>query len=264
MTVNDPLKLPEYCISIIAIIIDSTRDERRSSRNFLYTLNESLSQFYLNFTKKIKHAEDFFDEQELCIQTIQKKSTRLKDSAKQATDIELLRSNIFAYVENVENLISIKNKEKDIKVQQQLQSMKREIKELQDETKGYQTTLKQQSTQLHLDFLTKVPNRASWSERLENEYNRYKRYKNPLSIAVIDIDKFKKINDAFGHLAGDKVLTVIAQTLSKSLRSVDFIARYGGEEFAVLLPEINNENAYIALEKLRNKIKNIPFKFKKK
>ena len=259
---NDPHQLPEYCISIIAIIIDSTRDERRSSRHFLYTLNDSLTQFYTNFAHNIKSAENYFSEQNSCIKTIQKKSTRLKNSAEQAIDMATLRNNIFSYVESVEKIITTREKENEVKVHQQLKEMEREIQELQNETKSYQNILKQQNKQLHTDFLTKIPNRAAWSERLETECRRCKRYKNPLNLAVIDIDKFKKINDTFGHLAGDKVLNIIAQTLQKSLRNVDFIARYGGEEFAVLLPEVNLQQMYIALEKLRSKIEKIPFKFK--
>lgn len=260
---NDPIKLPEYCISIISIIIDSTREERRLSRHFLYSLNDSLSDFYMNFAKNVKQAESSFDEQEQCIKTIQRKSARLKSNAEQAVNMEALRNDIFAYAENVEKLILMKEKSKTENIQFQLQNMVREIKELQDETKGYQRTINKQNTQLHIDFLTKIPNRAAWSERLEQEYNRCKRYKNPLKLAIIDVDKFKKINDSFGHLAGDKVLKAVAQTLQKSLRNVDFLARYGGEEFTVLLPEINQQQMHVALEKLCHKVKSIPFKFKK-
>ena len=260
---NSPHQLPEYCISIIAIIIDSTRDERRSSRHFLYSLNDSLTQFYINFSQNIKHATTHFEEQSICIKSIQKKSRRLKNNAEQAVDIASLRNNIFSYAESVDQIIADREKENEQKVHQQLQEMEREIKELQNETKSYQNTLSEQNKQLHTDFLTKIPNRAAWNDRLIIECSRCRRYKNPLHLAVIDIDKFKKINDTFGHLAGDKVLNAIAQTLQKSLRTVDFIARYGGEEFAVLLPEINREQSNIALEKLLNKTRNIPFKFKK-
>jgi len=260
---DDPIKLPEYCITIISIIIDSTREERRLSRHFLYTLNDSLSEFYNNFSKNVKQAEHSFDEQEQCIKTIQRQSVRLKNNAEQAVNIKDLRNDIFAYVNSIEQLIVAKEKSKTEKIQFQLQSMVREIKELQDETKGYQRTINKQNSQLHIDFLTKVPNRAAWSERLIQEFNRCKRYKNPLKLAIIDVDKFKKINDSFGHLAGDKVLKAVAQTLQKSLRNVDFLARYGGEEFTVLLPEINQQQMQIALDKLCHKVKNIPFKFKK-
>ncbi|MCG6201264.1 GGDEF domain-containing protein [Psychromonas antarctica] len=263
VSANSSLMLPQYCMSIIAIIIDSTREERRSSRHFLYTLNDSLTQFYLDFSSNIKYAESTFEKQEQCIKTIQRKSSRLKKDAEEASNIELLRNHIYSYSESVEQLIKAKVGEKEDKVRQQFQGMVRKIKELQNETQNYQNTLKQQNKQLHTDFLTKIPNRAAWSERLEIEFTRYQRYQHPLNLAIIDIDKFKKINDTFGHLAGDKVLNVIAQTLQKSLRNADFIARYGGEEFSVLLPDITPEQMQIVLDKLCKIIKAIPFKFKK-
>lgn len=260
---KDPLLLPQHCLQIISIIIDSTREERRTSRHFLYTLNDSLTQFYLNFAKNIKRAESAFADQEKCVKNIQKQSVALKKETENSTDLASLRQHIFSYVDNVEQMIQTREAEKEQQVRQQFQGMARQIKELQNETNNYQKTLKQQSKQLHIDFLTKIPNRAAWSERLEVEFTRYQRYKHPLNIAVIDIDKFKVINDTFGHLAGDKVLNVIAQTLQKSIRNTDFIARYGGEEFAILLPEISIKQSQITLEKLCQVIKNIPFKFKK-
>lgn len=262
-TEDDPQALPQHCLSIIAIIVDSTREERRSSRHFLYTLNDSLTQFYLNFASNIKRAESAFEEQNLCVKNIQKKSEKLKKEAEKAVNINSLRDNIFSYVNSVEELIKIKEGKKEQQVRQQFKGMVRQIKELQNETKNYQNTLKKQNKQLHIDFLTQIPNRAAWSERLQIEFTRYQRYQNPLNLAVIDIDRFKIINDTFGHLAGDKVLNVIAQTLQKSLRNADFIARYGGEEFTLLLPDINQEQTQVVLKKLCKNIKVIPFKFKK-
>jgi len=260
---KDPLSLPQHCLQIITIIIDSTREERRSSRHFLYTLNDSLTQFYLNFAKNIKRAESAFEDQEKCVKSIQKQSALLKKATENSTDMITLQKHVFSYVENVENMIQDREMLKEQQARHQFQGMARQIKELQNETNNYQKTLKQQSKQLHIDFLTKIPNRAAWSERLQVEFTRYQRYQHPLNIAIIDIDKFKVINDTFGHLAGDKVLNVIAQTLQKSIRNTDFIARFGGEEFAVLFPEISNKQAQITLNKLCATIKKIPFKFKK-
>lgn len=260
---QNPPTLLKHCLAIISIVIESTREERRSSRHFLYTLNDSLTQFYLNFSTNIKTAESALEKQEKCVKNIQKQSSALKKATESSIDLISLQKHIFDYVDNVENIIQSRELQKEQKMREQFHGMARQIKELQNETNNYQQTLKQQSKQLHIDFLTKIPNRAAWSDRLHNELTRYQRYQHPLNIAVIDIDKFKLINDTFGHLAGDKVLNVIAQTLQKSIRNTDFIARYGGEEFAVLLPEISHEQSQMMLEKLRRTIKKIPFKFKK-
>ena len=76
-------------------------------------------------------------------------------------------------------------------------------------------------------------------KKLEEELARLHRYGSPLALVVCDVDHFKSINDTYGHLAGDKVLQLIARSLRKNLRDVDFIARYGGEEFVILMPETN-------------------------
>ena len=81
-------------------------------------------------------------------------------------------------------------------------------------------------------------------------------------IAITDIDHFKNINDNFGHSTGDKTLQVIAMALKNSLRDSEFVARYGGEEFVLLLPDVTDEHISQLLNRVREKIKNIPFKFK--
>jgi len=260
---KDPSQLPTLCLQVINIIIDSTREERRSSRHFLYTLNESLTQFYLNFAQTLKLTEADFEQQKETFLTIQNSAELLKTTSNDTESIEALRSYIDNYVIDLKEVIKTQEQRQEEKYKSKLQGMVRQIKELQNETLGYQKTLKQQSKQLHIDFLTKIPNRAAWSERLKIETMRFKRYRNLLNIAIIDIDKFKKINDSFGHLAGDKVLNVIAQTLQKSIRNADYIARFGGEEFVLLLPDVTPEQANLALNKLRERISSIPFQFKK-
>ncbi len=259
---SDPFQLPHHCLQVINLIINSTREERSSSRHFLYTLNDSLTAFYLNFAKTITATEAGFSQQKDTFTSIEKNAKILQQQSEEAQDIDSLRNYIASYVSEVQNVIAEQEKKKEQKFRHKLQGMVRQIKELQSETQSYQKTLKHQTKQLHVDFLTKIPNRAAWSERLEIEMTRLKRYNNPLQMAVIDIDNFKNINDNFGHLAGDKVLHAIAQTLQKSIRKTDYIARFGGEEFALLLPEINQQQAQFVLNKLRDRIKAITFRFK--
>lgn len=106
------------------------------------------------------------------------------------------------------------------------------------------------------DPLTKVFNRRFFFELAEKEFKRAKRYKHPLSVAILDADHFKNINDSYGHLIGDQILVNLAQICLENIRSVDIFARYGGEEFVVLMPEANCKAAVTTAERLREKVIN--------
>ena len=105
--------------------------------------------------------------------------------------------------------------------------------------------------QASTDALTGLANRHAFTARAEQELARAKRYGGELSLLMADIDFFKKVNDTYGHQAGDIVLKELADIFSRTLRDLDFAARFGGEEFVILLPGINVENALKTAERLR-------------
>lgn len=104
------------------------------------------------------------------------------------------------------------------------------------------------------DGLTGIYNHAYIVEALKDEIERSKRYKSPLAVVIIDIDDFKKVNDTFGHLAGDLVLKKLAELLKRSLRTIDIVGRYGGEEFLAILPETDGVNGHTVAERFRDTI----------
>jgi diguanylate cyclase (GGDEF)-like protein/PAS domain S-box-containing protein len=101
------------------------------------------------------------------------------------------------------------------------------------------------------DQLTGLPNRRAWDHELPRELSRARRTGEPLSLAIIDLDRFKAYNDTYGHPAGDRLLRVAAAAWSERLRATDVLARYGGEEFAVLLPGCDAHSAAKVVEALR-------------
>lgn len=109
------------------------------------------------------------------------------------------------------------------------------------------------------DELTGLYNRRHFESNFEREFLRAKRYNSNLSVAIVDIDFFKQINDKYGHLTGDFVLREIAFILKDSLRKTDMVFRYGGEEFAILLTETDSEQSLIPLERLRKYIETKTF-----
>lgn len=114
------------------------------------------------------------------------------------------------------------------------------------------------------DPLTQLPNRQGFELRLKEEMARSIRYNKVLSLALIDIDHFKRINDQFGHLAGDKVLKILAKEMKSQLRESDYLARFGGEEFVLILPETDHANGLAALNKMRRHVSECPFHFQGK
>ncbi|HEY9718549.1 MAG TPA: diguanylate cyclase [Trichormus sp.] len=107
------------------------------------------------------------------------------------------------------------------------------------------------------DGLTGVANRRSFTETFSREFERAKRYGEPLSLVIIDLDLLKKINDTYGHQAGDEAIKSIGKMLKQSSRSVDLPARYGGEEFCLLLPNTDIEMAEQSAERLRRLINDV-------
>jgi diguanylate cyclase (GGDEF)-like protein len=95
------------------------------------------------------------------------------------------------------------------------------------------------------DPLTGALNRYALDELLEREASRSKRYTRPIGLLMIDINRFKEINDRFGHAMGDRVLQAMAEVLQKSLRGSDILVRYGGDEFLAVLPETDGETAVV-------------------
>jgi diguanylate cyclase (GGDEF)-like protein len=116
---------------------------------------------------------------------------------------------------------------------------------------GISTALTETHDQATFDRLTGVANRSALLAALFAEVERAARYERPLSVAFVDIDHFKAVNDSYGHAAGDIVLRGVAQALGANLRASDMIGRYGGEEFMLILTETDVEEGAVLTEKLR-------------
>jgi len=107
------------------------------------------------------------------------------------------------------------------------------------------------------DYLTQMRNRGNWEESLKLEFHRLQRYpQHRSSLIMCDIDHFKRINDSYGHAAGDAVIKAVADVIRKSLRNTDIAGRYGGEEFAILLLDTTEDQASYLAERVRRKIEN--------
>ncbi len=132
-----------------------------------------------------------------------------------------------------------------------LEQIHLEIEQKQAELLSMNATLVELSI---TDKLTGLKNRRFFQEKLEEQLSNYEKSASHFSLFILDIDHFKKVNDTFGHQAGDEVLAQLAQLLINQARSLDIVARYGGEEFVVILPETNQDEAKVIAEQLRQAV----------
>ncbi len=135
--------------------------------------------------------------------------------------------------------------------EQRSAELESEVASLKAHTHALEQALEAQVGKLLRDQLTGVHSRRALDARIEEEVARHHRQSQSLAYTIWDIDHFKKINDNYGHPAGDHILRAVAQTLERYTRASDFVARLGGEEFVILLPDTSEQNAMTIADKLR-------------
>jgi diguanylate cyclase len=146
-------------------------------------------------------------------------------------------------------------------IRKQNDELKSKLEEANEQIKKLTKELEESRREASIDFLTQVANRASFDRAITDMVNDFYRRNYPFALLMIDIDKFKNINDTYGHQAGDYVLKELARLLKSQLRARDVIARYGGEEFAILLPGVSFSQAIRIAERLRRSVEKHLFKY---
>jgi diguanylate cyclase len=189
---------------------------------------------------------------------------QIRITAAGAPDLPTLRQQLHTRLEAISSHLTDFRSREDTRVRQyreRVQNMRTRISVLERESRSLQESLREEQRLAMIDALTGIPNRAAYDDRIEQEFKRWKRFERPVSILAWDIDRFKAINDAYGHKAGDKVLRVIGQHLARHVRDTDFVARYGGEEFVMLLVGTAAEEARVVADKIRMEIAQLGFHF---
>ncbi|WP_460160191.1 GGDEF domain-containing protein [Pseudomonas sp. S2_B10] len=248
--------------TLMLAITDSGQHEFEA---YLQQLNERLEAFQSNLQAASEgHADNSSAARAMDTQ-IREQVDGLQSSVQQAADLDDLKHVLENHLEGLLGTMDQHQKQRDAREQEvaaRLKSLSERVAHMEQEALGFREHLEEQRQKALIDPLTGLPNRAAWSERLEHEIQQWQQHGNTLSLAMLDLDHFKRINDSYGHLAGDKVLKIIATVLRKRLRGSDFIARFGGEEFVLLLPATPPAVGAKLLETLRAAIEACPFHFK--
>ncbi|CAI8719373.1 Diguanylate cyclase DgcP [Pseudomonas chlororaphis] len=253
--------LDDLAVLMLAIT-DSGQHEFEA---YLKQLNERLESFQSNLQAASEgHADSSSAAREMDTQ-IREQVDGLQSSVQEAADLDDLKQVLESHLEGLLGTMDHHQKQRDERekeVAARLQSLAERVSSMEQEAQGYREHLEEQRQKALIDPLTGLPNRAAWSERLEHEVAQWQQHGNTLLLAMLDLDHFKRINDNYGHLAGDKVLKIIAGVLRKRLRGSDFIARFGGEEFVLLISNTSWPVGARLAETLRAAIEACPFHFK--
>ncbi|WP_369958475.1 GGDEF domain-containing protein [Pseudomonas benzenivorans] len=250
----------------LAVLMLATADVgQRDFEVYLKQLNERLATFQSSLQDAHEGYADSLSAARELDSELRQQVDGLHSSVQQATDLgslkDLVENRLNGLLATMQQYQSQRDEREQL-VSGRLQTLVERVANMEQEAKGFRQHLEEQRQKALLDPLTGLPNRAAWGERLDLELARWQRYGGELLLAMVDIDHFKRINDAYGHLAGDKVLKIIAGELRKRLRKIDFIARFGGEEFVLLLPSTPLAGGLQLLETLREGIAACPFHFR--
>lgn len=258
-------ELLECCLALIRFVIRDVMKEASSANRLIHDIHSSLEKINTGIKSTIATSKSRFEKRSKHNQSMREQIDAIESALGDSQRIEDLKREAQANLKDMQS--SINACEADERAEQKkiialLESMQKRITELESKASNYKQKLIDQRVITMTDTLTKLPNRMAYEEKVENEFVKANARNTLLCMALVDIDHFKRINDKYGHSVGDKTLQIIASQIKKNLAPSDFIARWGGEEFIILLPNSDLDESFDRLEKMREKVANLPFMFK--
>jgi diguanylate cyclase len=252
-------------VDSVSLALQKLNNEKLELENFILAVTEQLSEITdvisTDFEEQLSGQKDTLSLQEL----LQKGITTIKENVNIVQDISQLKivveNNIDSIRDGVESFAQRVSDRRDA-TEIHNQKLSTKILQMEHETKILHQTIAINRKKLLYDTLTGVHSRLAYDEEIALELSRWKRYNSQFSYAILDIDHFKKVNDEYGHNAGDKALKIIAQLMQKQVRKPDTLFRIGGEEFVLLLPNTSATQAGPLLTKLRAAVAESSFHFK--
>ena len=268
--ISEPDKLKpclNQTVELVMQIQAELKVERKELEEFLAELSGRLKEIDDEVRKLSGIGEKRTD-------SLDKMNSTLKDTAdsidtflNEEENIDVLKDNVRSHVIMIRHHMdtyfsedTVQQKYSDEVVQQ----LAKDLITVKQEAEALREQLEQKRLQATHDTLTRIPNRLAYDEWISQEHDRFVKYDTPFVLMVWDVDFFKRVNDEFGHQAGDKVLRIVAQMLSENIRDADFVARYGGEEFVVVLPGTTQAAAMKVADNIRKGIESCAFHFRDK
>lgn len=247
--------------------ICSIEEEKRELESYLTKISLQLEDIE-SYIHGVRRDSDEVKSRSIALsETVESGVIEIENTVSTSTDLETLKKhvseNLCEIRKHVVDFSRIDVNKEEASAQEYAQMME-ELSKTQKESKKLKEQLHVSKIQLLRDPLTHIPNRLAYDERITVEYNRWKRHKSPLCLAIWDIDYFKTINDKYGHGVGDRVLQLFADIIQSRVRKVDFFARIGGEEFILLMPDTPIDMALMLNNKLRTMLEDCNFHYEGK
>ena len=253
------------CLNVFDFMIEDLEQERSRAKVFLSTLSDTLTSVQVSVTATIATSTESNEQQAKINQELTETIKEVSIGINDAGSLYEIKVDVNDKIQHIAKTLETKARLEDsqnIALNEQLKSMSAKVEKLEQQSKVFEKRIQEVQAKSFQDALTKLANRASFDEFFAKELVRFHHKQFDLAITVIDLDDFKRINDTFGHSAGDKTLQVIAETLTKVMGKDVFICRYGGEEFVLIFKNVDKITVMNRLNMLRKKVASLPFTFK--
>lgn len=248
---------------VVSLVASLSSQNSEDFENYLRNLTGQLAEVQ-EFVEASQKDETVSGEAVTLSNDIHQDVQAIQQAVLVSNDLNQLKNNVSSQLLNIVKSVDLfKQKEegREKRLHERYLQMNTRLEQMEEQTQHMKVHVEAERQKAMTDALTSLPNRAGYDERVSAEFDRWTRYNHSFSLAVADLDLFKRINDTYGHQAGDKVLRLISSILSKQCRSTDFVSRYGGEEFVILMPGTSAEQASLAVDKIRKAVEKSPFNF---
>ena len=259
---EDRLKLRKGLLELVRFFADAVFHEKETASNFIAEVVTRLAEVESHLFKSVEKTVLLQRNREKFSDGLVADLDCISESVKKSADLESMRSLVLGKLDNLKSNIQEERKKEQGRVREikrQMDTMKSVFDTMQEKVCCLEDENQELSKKIRIDPLTGCANRLALDERFDEEMARFKRHGRIFSLALVDVDHFKKVNDTFGHQMGDNCLREIARKLGTGLRQTDFLARYGGEEFVLILPETSLSQAMKVAEKQRGLIQRTKF-----
>ncbi|RLB89165.1 MAG: GGDEF domain-containing protein [Deltaproteobacteria bacterium] len=263
---QDISDIRESIFGLVFVYIAETNQDREKVNSFVQDIVGKILDIEAKIATSHEQTSSLFSSNSGFEMLLSSEMTGLKKSSDVASSLDDLKLQITRRLASIDQALTKKQlKEKAIKAaaEKNRHIFKTGFAKLKQELDKATQHSEQLEEKLNQDQLTGAFNRRAYDKKMEDEMERFLRYGTHFSLLLIDADKFKNINDRYGHAIGDKCLQEIIKRSMPLLRKNDMLARYGGEEFVVIMPETDAVGAKEAAEKIRQTIEKIEFLYKK-